>query len=82
LNLKSKIDDPIQKQIVQESISGQRKSLFEIPLTKREKEILKLVAEENTNQEIVDKLFLSLRTVETHRSNLTKNSMPRTQQAL
>jgi DNA-binding CsgD family transcriptional regulator len=80
--LKSKIDDPIQKQIVQESISGQRKSLFEIPLTKREKEILKLVAEENTNQEIVDKLFLSLRTVETHRSNLTKNSMPRTQQAL
>jgi DNA-binding CsgD family transcriptional regulator len=46
--------------------------MFEIPLTKREKEILKLIAEEYSNQEIADKLFLSLRTVETHRFNLTQ----------
>jgi DNA-binding NarL/FixJ family response regulator len=40
------------------------------PLTKREKEILRLISEEFTNQEIADKLFLSIRTVENHRTNL------------
>ncbi|QMU26717.1 response regulator [Adhaeribacter radiodurans] len=66
------IDEAIKNILLQESITGQRRSLFEIPLTKREKEILKLIAEENSNQEIADKLFLSLRTVETHRFNLTQ----------
>ena len=66
------IDEGIQKILIQESITGQRRSMFEVPLTKREKEILKLIAEEHSNQEIADKLFLSLRTVETHRFNLTQ----------
>jgi DNA-binding NarL/FixJ family response regulator len=39
-------------------------------LTKRETEILKLIAEEHTNQEIADILFISPRTVDTHRRNL------------
>jgi DNA-binding NarL/FixJ family response regulator len=39
-------------------------------LTRREKEVLQLIAKEYTSQEIADKLFLSLRTVETHRMNL------------
>ena len=39
-------------------------------ITRREKEILKLITEENTNNEIAGKLFLSLRTVENHRNNL------------
>lgn len=39
-------------------------------LTKRELEVLILVAEEYTSQEIADKLFISLHTVETHRKNL------------
>ncbi|MCI0708056.1 MAG: response regulator transcription factor [Ignavibacteriae bacterium] len=40
------------------------------PLTKREKEILALVAEGMTNQQIADKLFISPRTVDTHRTNI------------
>ena len=39
-------------------------------ITRREKEILKLIVDENTNQDIAGKLFLSLRTVENHRNNL------------
>lgn len=39
-------------------------------LSSREAEILALIALGYTNQEIADKLFLSVRTVETHRANI------------
>jgi DNA-binding NarL/FixJ family response regulator len=39
-------------------------------LTKREIEILSLIAEEYTTQQIAEKLFISERTVETHRKNI------------
>lgn len=46
-------------------------SLKNIPhLTRREKEILSLIASGETTQQIADKLFLSPLTVETHRRNL------------
>ena len=41
-------------------------------LTDREIEVLKLVAEGFTNKEIGEKLFISYRTVDTHRTNLMK----------
>jgi DNA-binding NarL/FixJ family response regulator len=41
-----------------------------LQLTDRELEILKLVALELSSQEIADKLYISLSTVETHRRNL------------
>ncbi|MEE9373164.1 MAG: response regulator transcription factor [Saprospiraceae bacterium] len=39
-------------------------------ITRREKEVLDLILEENTNQEIANLLFISLKTVEAHRSSL------------
>jgi DNA-binding NarL/FixJ family response regulator len=66
------MDDAIKKILLQESITGQRRSIFEVPLTKREKEILKLIADGLSSQEIADNLFISLRTVETHRLNLNQ----------
>lgn len=45
-------------------------TIGEIPLTKREREIMKYIAEELSNQEISEKLFISVRTVETHRKNI------------
>jgi two-component system, NarL family, response regulator NreC len=39
-------------------------------LTAREREVLKLIAEGNTNQDIAELLCLSRKTVETHRSNI------------
>ena len=39
-------------------------------LTDREKEVLKLIAEECSTKEIAEKLFISPNTVETHRKNL------------
>ncbi len=39
-------------------------------LTRREKEVLILIAEGMTNHEIADKLFISTTTVDTHRKNL------------
>lgn len=52
----------------------------EIPvITRREKEVLSLIAEGMTNGEIAEKLFISSATVDTHRKNLlvkfqTKNT--------
>jgi DNA-binding NarL/FixJ family response regulator len=39
-------------------------------LTRREKEVLTLIAEGLTNHEVADKLFISTTTVDTHRKNL------------
>lgn len=43
---------------------------FHIVLTRREKEVLELIAEGMTNAEIAKQLFIGITTVDTHRKNL------------
>lgn len=47
-------------------------------LSDREKEILALVAREYSNQEIAEKLFISERTVQTHRKNIFSKTKAKT----
>lgn len=79
--LKNSSVDEIEKAI-QAAVSGKeywlgrdsvRESIHEHNqplLTRREIEVLKLIAEGLTNQEIADKLFVSASTVDSHRKNL------------
>jgi DNA-binding NarL/FixJ family response regulator len=66
------ISSSVSKIMVDGLISSNKKDKVkkEIPLTKREIEIIKLISDDLTNNEIADALSISLRTVETHRRNL------------
>lgn len=62
-------------QVIQESMlnpdAKTSRSYFDIDyLTKREAEVLKLICQQKTTNEIAEELFISPRTVEGHRNNL------------
>jgi DNA-binding NarL/FixJ family response regulator len=64
-------------QLIMSDIAGKRakqRLTVEAPLTKRENEILKLIMDEKTNQEVADQLFISTRTVEAHKRNLLEKT--------
>ena len=67
---KEYIDENLKKLLLDESLSGKKRSMFDVPLTLREREIIKLIADGLTNHQIADKIFISHRTVEKHRLNI------------
>ncbi|MFT4737901.1 MAG: DNA-binding NarL/FixJ family response regulator [Paraglaciecola sp.] len=63
----------VQEKIIQ-SVIDSKSAHKEADLSKRELEILKLIFDEQSNQEIADELFISLRTVETHKHNIMEKT--------
>jgi DNA-binding NarL/FixJ family response regulator len=64
------VTETIMKSLVSPR-SGQKKSGALMPkISRREKDVLELIVKEHTTQEIADKLFISLKTVESHRRSL------------
>ena len=59
-----------QSTFTQKSIQNTNKSIKEISLTNRERQILKLITQEATNTDISLSLNISKRTVEAHKKNI------------
>jgi DNA-binding NarL/FixJ family response regulator len=65
------ISNVILKSYIKKAKSGSEETgNNENQLSKREMEVLRLFAEGFTNQEIADKLFISIRTVESHKNHI------------
>lgn len=63
------IDPLLKEKLVQETIHSENEP--PVPqLTRREKEVLELIASNYSSQEIANQLFLSKRTIDNHRINL------------
>ncbi len=63
----------VQERIMQSVIDGS-KAHKNVKLSKRELEVLKLIFDEKSNNEIADELFISLRTVEAHKHNVMEKT--------
>lgn len=63
------IAERLKQQLIGESL-GKMNSSFIPKLTRREREILELISKEYTTDEMSNKLCISSKTVEAHRSNL------------
>lgn len=66
------LDDTVNEIVLNSVLkNGNEKITSPFPiLSRREKDVLRLILEECTTQEIADKLFISFGTVETHRRNM------------
>ena len=69
---KMHFSDEVMEEMVKNKHTKQEKQREQTKFTERELEILKLIIEEFNNAEIADKLFISERTVETHRKNMIR----------
>jgi len=74
VNKGGKYYSPQVTETIMNSIADGRKAYKEADLTKRELEVLQLIFHEKSNQEIADQLFISLRTVETHKHNIMEKT--------
>ncbi len=64
------LEPELRQRWVDSLLQGKRQLSRQAPLSAREQEILELIVAEYTTQEIADRLFLSLRTIESHRYSL------------
>lgn len=66
------VDPALRKQLMEDLLKNKKRTTTNhIPsLSRREKDVLDLIVEAHTSQQIADKLFLSLRTIDHYRANL------------
>jgi DNA-binding NarL/FixJ family response regulator len=64
----------VSPEITRQLMSGIANEGKQELLTEREQEILRLIVKEFSNKQIADKLFISERTVETHRKNIFRKT--------
>lgn len=65
-----KLTRPKTKVVVQGNFMFNQEEYNRLGISKRELEVLELMAQGLSNQEIADKLFVSLNTIKTHSANL------------
>jgi DNA-binding NarL/FixJ family response regulator len=71
------LDSPIADQVLSVYFGGKTKRDLQEqadPLSEREKEVLRLLAEGHSNQEVADILCISRKTVENHRANIVRKT--------
>ncbi len=64
------VTNTIMKSLMKKRMESKGSTKLIPKVSRREKEVLKLIVEEFTTQEIAKELFISLKTVESHRSSL------------
>lgn len=65
-------------QAIMDFMSKKKQHADVVSISNREKEVLRLIIDELSNQEIADKLFISIRTVEAHKRNLMEKTGSKT----
>ncbi len=64
------VTETIMKSLVNQRTGSKKTTATAPKISRREKEVLDLIVKEHTTQEIADTLFISLKTVESHRRSL------------
>ncbi len=71
------LDSPIADQVLSDYFKGKTKRALKEqsdPLSEREKEVLRLLAQGHSNQEVADILCISRKTVENHRASIVRKT--------
>ncbi len=64
------VTETIMKGLVNQRTGSKKSATLTPKISRREKDVLELIMKEHTTQEIADTLFISLKTVESHRRSL------------
>ncbi|MCB0444644.1 MAG: response regulator transcription factor [Gelidibacter sp.] len=65
------LPETLKRMLLNDALGKPNNSSYFVPnLTRREKEVLSLIVKEYTSEEIANELFITIKTVEAHRSNL------------
>ncbi|HJW30332.1 MAG TPA: response regulator transcription factor [Saprospiraceae bacterium] len=64
------VTETIMKSLVNQRTGSKKTAMIAPKISRREKDVLDLIVKEYTTQEIADTLFISLKTVESHRRSL------------